>query len=300
MKILLALDGSDGSIIARDFVTGLALPAGSTVHLVSAYQVPTPWTAELGAGMAWIDDAESEMKASLLEQLRSHAAPIESAGAATVPHVVCGRPATAILDVASSVEPDLIVTGSHGRGALASVLLGSVAIEVAAHATAPVLVARSARVHRLLVATDGSRSAAAIPATLERWGAFRGLPADVVAVSISDSPTFELIVGLYTLGNDRLAAKRRALREQYRVDAERMAASLEAIGMPATPHLRTGDPAHEIVAAAAEYGADLVVTGTRGLGGIDRLMLGSVARSVLTHAPCSVLVVRGQPEARLG
>jgi nucleotide-binding universal stress UspA family protein len=168
---------------------------------------------------------------------------------------------------------------------------------VATHATAPVLVARSARVHRLLVATDGSPSVACIPTALERWGVFRGVPADVVSVSIPDSPTFELVVGLYTLGNERLAAKRRDLREGYRTDAESMAARLGAMGIPATAHVRTGDPAHEIVAAAGELGADLVITGHRGLSGIDRLLLGSVARNVLVHSPTSVLVVRPDPDA---
>jgi nucleotide-binding universal stress UspA family protein len=297
MKILLALDGSDGSILARDFVTGLALPAGSEVHLVGAYQVPTQWASDLGAGLAWIDDAETELRAGLSDQLDELGRPIETTGVTTIPHVRCGRPASVILDLADEIGPDLVVTGSRGRGALASVLLGSVATEVATHARVPVLVARSARVHRLLVATDGSPSVACIPNALERWGVFRGVPADVVSVSIPDSPTFELIVGLYTLGNARLAAKRRDLRDQYRSDAETMAARLEAIGVPATAHVRSGDPAHEIVAAAQEASADLVITGHRGLGGIDRLLLGSVARTVLVHAPTSVLVVRPGPDA---
>ncbi|MEO6059363.1 MAG: universal stress protein [Candidatus Limnocylindria bacterium] len=39
--------------------------------------------------------------------------------------------------------------------------------------------------------------------------------------------------------------------------------------------------------------SDLIVTGSRGLGGLARILLGSVARNVAVHAPCSVLVVRG-------
>ena len=292
MKILIALDGSEGSSVARDLVVALPLPDSTEVHLVAAYQVPTDWAPELGAGMAWIDDAETAMQDTLHETLGSLAAPFVAAGITPIEHAVRGRAATAICNVARSIGADLVVTGSRGRGVIAATLLGSVAAEVATHAPCPVLVARSPMISRLLIATDGSRNADHIPDRLEAWGLFRGLPADVVAVSISDTPTFELIVGLYTLGDDRLAEKRRNLHERYGRSAETMAARLSAIGIPATGHVRNGDVAHEILHAARDHGADLVITGSRGLGALDRLLLGSVARNVLTHFDGSVLVMR--------
>ena len=147
------------------------------------------------------------------------------------------------------------------------------------------------------IARPVTRSAEHIPDRLEAWGLFRGLSADVVAVSISDTPTFELIVGLYTLGDDRLAEKRRNLHERYGRSAETMAARLSAIGIPATGHVRNGDVAQEILHAARDHGADLVITGSRGLGALDRLLLGSVARNVLTHFGGSVLIMREAPPA---
>jgi nucleotide-binding universal stress UspA family protein len=200
--------------------------------------------------------------------------------------------ASAIVDAAARWEADLIVMGSRGRGRLRSMLLGSVAGEVSTHAHVPVLVARHPVVTRLVVATDGSDIASGIPDRLAAWGAFSGLPAEAVAVSIPDSPAFETIVTLYTLGNERLAARRQDLRERYRADVERLSAGLEAVGIPTTSHLRSGDPAHEILELATERGADLIVTGSRGLGAVDRLILGSVARNILTHAKASVLIVR--------
>jgi nucleotide-binding universal stress UspA family protein len=155
-----------------------------------------------------------------------------------------------------------------------------------------VLVARHPTVTRLVVATDGSEIASRIPERLATWGAFRGLPADAVAVSIPDSPAFETVVSLYTLGNERLAAQRQELRERYRADVERLTADLVAAGIPTSSHRRSGDPAHEILELAADRGADLIVTGSRGLGALDRMVLGSVARNILTHAKASVLVVR--------
>jgi nucleotide-binding universal stress UspA family protein len=65
--------------------------------------------------------------------------------------------------------------------------------------------------------------------------------------------------------------------------------------------LREGDPADEIVTAARDEGYDLIVVGHRGLSPIKAFLLGSVSSRVVTHAPCSVLVVRpglennGQP-----
>lgn len=56
--------------------------------------------------------------------------------------------------------------------------------------------------------------------------------------------------------------------------------------------LRIGTPAGEVVATAREWGAELIVVGTHGRGGLERLMLGSVAEAVLRDAPCPVLVVR--------
>lgn len=53
-----------------------------------------------------------------------------------------------------------------------------------------------------------------------------------------------------------------------------------------------GDPATEIVRYAAETGFDVVVLGTHGRTGVERLLMGSVAERVMREAPCSVLVVK--------
>lgn len=56
--------------------------------------------------------------------------------------------------------------------------------------------------------------------------------------------------------------------------------------------LLEGDPAGEISRFAAEAGIDVVVIGTHGRTGVDRLVMGSVAERVMREAPCSVLVVK--------
>jgi nucleotide-binding universal stress UspA family protein len=67
-------------------------------------------------------------------------------------------------------------------------------------------------------------------------------------------------------------------------------------GTVAGAHLRMGEVALEIVALAEELGVDLIVMGSRGLGGVRRALMGSVSDSVVRHAHCPVLVVRPEKE----
>jgi nucleotide-binding universal stress UspA family protein len=62
-------------------------------------------------------------------------------------------------------------------------------------------------------------------------------------------------------------------------------------------HLRMGRPEEAIGAVAEEIGAGLIVMGSRGRGGVRRALMGSVSDSVVRHAHCPVLVVRGQAGA---
>ena len=63
---------------------------------------------------------------------------------------------------------------------------------------------------------------------------------------------------------------------------------------PALEFLEIGKPATKIVEAAKNWPADLIVIGSHGRGGVERLLLGSVAESVVRHASCPVLVVRAR------
>jgi nucleotide-binding universal stress UspA family protein len=66
-------------------------------------------------------------------------------------------------------------------------------------------------------------------------------------------------------------------------------------GSTAQTHLRTGKIDKEIIAAAEEVGAGLIVVGSRGQRGMRRALMGSVSDSVVRHAHCPVMVVRGEP-----
>jgi nucleotide-binding universal stress UspA family protein len=89
---------------------------------------------------------------------------------------------------------------------------------------------------------------------------------------------------------------RRQLETRARKRLEEEMGRIEASGGAVEgSHLGVGRPDAEIVALAEEIGAGLVVMGSRGLGGIRRALMGSVSDSVVRHAHCPVLVVRGEP-----
>ena len=73
---------------------------------------------------------------------------------------------------------------------------------------------------------------------------------------------------------------------------QRAAASVKPNSARFFGHLRTGNPAREIVQLASDLSADLIVVGTHGRTGVMKLLLGSVAQTVLTNASCPVLVVK--------
>jgi nucleotide-binding universal stress UspA family protein len=72
----------------------------------------------------------------------------------------------------------------------------------------------------------------------------------------------------------------------------RVANSLQTAKLKVETAMREGKPEFEIVEEAKNWGADLIVIGSHGYTGFKRLVLGSVAHSVVGHAPCSVEVVR--------
>jgi len=91
-----------------------------------------------------------------------------------------------------------------------------------------------------------------------------------------------------------LEEARRKARELVDGWAERIRAEG---GKVADAHLVFGPPDEEIVQLAEELDAGLVVTGSRGLGGVRRALMGSVSDSVVRHAHCPVLVVREARES---
>ncbi len=295
MRVMLAFDGSAGAEAARDLVAHLRWPAGTAITLVAALERGPDLFGAPDFAVVPHDSREAEelLLDDLQSTLRAAAAPLQAPGRIVETRVVRGRPASALLDEASAMQPDLIVIGSRGHGPLATVLVGSVSTEVVDHAPCPVLVARSAATHRLVVGVDGSTSAQRAIHTLSTWPIFAGLPARVVSVAQPPAGWGVSIGAAFYPAwvelRDSTVDARRGHLEQI---AERACEDLAAAGLKATSELREGDAAEELLHAAKENDADLIVVGSRGLSALTRLALGSVARKVLLHTHASVLVVR--------
>ncbi|OHE87726.1 MAG: hypothetical protein A3G75_10930 [Verrucomicrobia bacterium RIFCSPLOWO2_12_FULL_64_8] len=89
---------------------------------------------------------------------------------------------------------------------------------------------------------------------------------------------------------DRMDLPRRQEEAWRRLVA--MAARLLPPRLPTGNLVLTGEPARQILAAAAKLDADLIVLTTKGHGGLKRMLLGSTAEYVMRHAPCPVVSIR--------
>ncbi|MES2461524.1 MAG: universal stress protein [Armatimonadota bacterium] len=218
-------------------------------------------------------------------------------GAKAVARVRWGSPAEEILKESEESGADLIVVGARGQSNLARLLLGSVSSRVARHAPCSVLIARplpAKKIATVLIGVDGSPAAHQGLCVLASIPLDRDCHMSLVSVTM---PTVATAEAVHPLLVPHLADEVRALAQQARVDlAACLARSrqfLQAHGFRRiTTRIRAGDPASEIVDAAAEAQADLLVVGARGISALDRFLLGSVSDRVLRHAHCSVLCVR--------
>jgi nucleotide-binding universal stress UspA family protein len=191
--------------------------------------------------------------------------------------------APAILHDATCGGDCLLVVGPTRRGRAGAALLGTTAQRVLHGARTPVLVLHGELppCPRVLFCVDlGSPNAGrTVEEGLAVLGALCPDPPDARALLVVGLEMDLPIPGLH----DRLAG---AARE--RLDA--FIAELPT-GTRMEPRIRTGSPAREAVAEAAEWPADLVVVGSHGRSDLARALLGSVAEAVVRDAHCSVLVI---------
>jgi len=287
MRVLLATDGSKDA--ATEWLKEFPLPGDTTVLIVT---VAAPLHAL----------AEVQMMRDLREAVLADVRRIgEEAQKILKPRwpgvevqVREGDPREEIIRVAEEWGADLVVLGTRGLGAAQGFLLGSVSQTVARHATCPVLVVKGSprKPGKVLVAMDGSEGSLDTLRFLRSLEPGRKL--DLLLLGVveplrfpSTAPRFirgPLKAALVDLQQERRAEIQNALGSA----ANEMKGKVGTISVS----VRSGNPAEEIVRAAKDRGVDLIVVGARGLGGVKRLLLGSVSERVLRDARCPVLIVK--------
>lgn len=284
-KILLATDGSPCAGEAARFLGALPLPAGTQIQVVCVVDVFVENVLEA---------VQPHQRDYVLRVLESAAEIVRREGIEVSTLVRAGEAAHQLITGAEELGADLLVLGTVGRTGLEDLVLGSVARNVAKHASCPVLVVRkpASELDRVLVATDGSahaeqavRFAAAFPApALAEF--------TVTHVVRTEHPVLDAVA----IASDDLYG---ALEEEERKAERRGKELLQAAQSVFRTEeracdvvLRKGDPAAQILALSRERAADLLIAGARGASLIRRLVVGSVADRLLKQAPCSVLIVR--------
>jgi nucleotide-binding universal stress UspA family protein len=188
--------------------------------------------------------------------------------------------------VESSADADLVVVGARGLGTLRDLLLGSVSQACLHRTRIPTAVVRSTGVQRpagrerVVVGVDGSDTAQrALNWALDEA---RRRQAAVEVVHAWTLPLLAVPTLAYDYGPFDEAAR-------SIVDGALDRADTSNLPVPVRRTIRTGSGGHVLVDAAKD--ADLVVVGSRGLGGFKGLLLGSVSHQITHHSSCPVVVI---------
>jgi nucleotide-binding universal stress UspA family protein len=206
-------------------------------------------------------------------------------------HLRMGGAAEEVVELAEEIEAGLVVMGSRGRSGVGRLLMGSVSDAVVRHAHCPVMVVRWKTVvspAKILLAADGSKEAELAASTAVDLSRSTGSELHVVSVALE----YPYVYAYYDVRHPEEVERHR--KEARKILDQQLDHLPNSGGSVAETHVRVGVPDEEIVVLAEELGADLVVLGSKGLGGLRRVLLGSVSDSVVRHAHCPVLVVRDE------
>lgn len=292
-KILVCSDGSNHARYAALLGADIARYFHSVVLALNVFDISVALAGETGIWTIPISQEALELSmASERETAESVLKPIFAQF--EQPYTMLqelGHPVDAIVKVAHNEQVDLIVLGSQGLTGLKELLLGSVSYGVLHHAPCPVLIERGkgTPIQRILLASDASggatNAAAHAFALAKQWNACLTVlnvvePSRWLASSHPDPNPIKTAEEqikserIYTAVKESLQNLVAETQQSYRM------------------HQEQGHDGKTIVKYAQSGGYDLIVMGSRGLGGFERLVLGSTSNYVAHHAHCSVLITR--------
>jgi nucleotide-binding universal stress UspA family protein len=266
--LVLATDGSENTAQATRAAVGIARRRGSKIHLVLVWHdVHTSYAHAFVKG-----ELRRQGRETLDEEVKRIQ---EKGGTVTRSHLREGRTFEEAVRVSEETAADLLIVGSRGHSGLRRMLLGSNSEDIVHHAHRPVLVVRSGenvwpptRVVAGYDFSEDARKAATLAANLGN------------------------ILGAQMLLIHAVPKLPQASGGSAEVKLEDQAGELECL-LPQRPKTRVvaGDPAEVLLEVAQEgEGPTLVAVGSRGLGPVGRLRLGSVSTRVIRAGPGAVLV----------
>jgi universal stress protein E len=264
----------------------LARQLDATLHLVHVYDLPEPiqdayvrqMLIEPGRLQRYGDDLRVRLEALVRDRFDV---------ARVVCHAVSGAVSKRVCQLAQEVGADLLVIGATRRGRIWRNFLGTSAEAVVRRASVPVLVVRHSLerpLHRVLLTTDLSR--------LSEQVHRRGVEL-VRSLSGGVEPDFRSLLVVHYEAPVPLPLRRNLLRDLAQQELAAFLKRCMEPEVPVEPSIRLGKPVNEILTEASEWPADLVVMGTHGQAGLNRVLLGSVAGATLREANCNVLVLPG-------
>jgi nucleotide-binding universal stress UspA family protein len=291
-SLLVPLDGSAFAEQALPLALALARHTDTTITLATVRpnfpvdgQQESAYLEELSRRITKATDARIT-RAVLTDDMRA-LDPSPPAAAIT---------AELLMQHAAANSCDLVVMATHGRGGVRRAWLGSVADALIRNAICPIVMVRpqdeeftiAASSDRgfkhIIVALDGSESSEKVLKYAELVGAPFGAHLTLVRVT---SPLAWHATGVYSV----VAAAPPLSHEAIRDYLELIAGGLRQFGLSvSTEVLEGGSPADAIVQYAHAHGADLIALATSGAGGVERLLLGSVADKVIRSSPVPTLI----------
>jgi nucleotide-binding universal stress UspA family protein len=279
-KIMIATDFSERSDRALRRATLLAKEAGASLTIVHVVDDDRPRR---------IVEHDRKDAETLLRELQATVQRVD--GLACEARVILADPFAGIIQATAEAAPDLLVIGPHRRQFLRDAFVGTTAERTIRSVACPALMVNAAPVgpyHHVLQTTDcseGSRAA------MQRFAGLKfGSHAVHSVLHVFDAPALRL-----SLAHSMSRDDQEEYVHQERTTAESaLAQFLASCGIRDTAQFVRHDEtttANEILKAATELKADLIVVSTRGKGGLARMVLGSVAEKVLRSSPVDVLAI---------
>lgn len=299
--LLVPLDGSSTAEEALPVAAAVAHRNDCHLHLAAVHE-PLPALRSLAEEVDV--ELEEQRGAQLADYLQWAANAVATTHGVEASYTVLkGSPARALTEHARSRHASLIIMTTHGYSGVSRFWLGSVADQLLRRVGVPVLLLHPkqnghAEFRHILVAVDGSAEAERV---LETAVAFGSLMAEVrYSVLRVVEPPIPVITRLALYPTPAAEASLAGQESRATSYLETLTHSLRERGIVVNTQVVAGrNVAEKIEETARSRGADLIVVGTHGASGLERMMLGSVADKVIRGASQAVLVVPTAREAAL-